>query len=620
MLIKISTPLIAALIVLMLLPTVALAEDYTLPIIVDGQSYTLTVSVDDGHVAVTASSPDIELGELVTVETQPAASAPSTDSLTCTQILDNQRQMTRAQWLKYIESGVKTQQIVDWQGEIVEVGGKGLVTLGEYPIQIEVSPGCRIYYTEADEETALNYSQGQKVTIKGTITDLVVLLGTLTLYVNDDTFSITESAATNSTSIYTTLDGDGFYTVGTEIEAGLWETEDGYSSCYWALLDANQETLKNHFGPSGGVINVPTTVQELEIRGCGALTQISPAYLQDKRDAALMQEPKGDGYYLIGVEIASGVWETANGSDSCYWALLDNNQETLKNHFGPSGGTINLAGNYYELEIKNCGTLSPVSINQSSPQPSTDSNDAAPASTDTTVPTGATASRNANLRSGPGTGYAVSGSVQTGQVLQIVAKNSDGTWLMLDSGQWIAAFLVNNAPADLPIETVSEQPAPAPVQAAAAPTPAPASAPPSTWRDMAVQTCNHFEWRVADVRHTKEVWHYSDKTVAQGEYLLVYIEIKNVSPGTSDLESSSAPRLNGRSYDFDPTWDAAWMMTGGHNVTWNDYNPGAVISVVAGFDVQPSDSHVFSMANCGQSVNIGVWDELIKGAIKASSS
>ena len=618
MLTKISTPLIAALIVLMLLPTVALAEDYTLPIIVDGQSYTLTVSVDDGNIAVTASSPDIEVGDLVAVETQPAASAPSTDSLTCTQILDNQRQMTRAQWLKYIETGVKTQQIVDWQGKIVEVGGKGLVTLGEYPIQIEVSPGCRIYYTEADEETALNYRQGQKVTINGTITDLVVLLGTLTLYVDDDAFTITQSAASNSTSTYTTLDGDGFYTVGTEIEVGLWETEDGYSTCYWALLDANQETLKNHFGVSGGVINIPATVQELEIRGCGALTQISPEYLQDKSDAALMQEPKDDGFYLIGVEIAPGVWETENGRDSCYWALLDDNQETLKNHFGPSGGTINLTENNYELEIKNCGTLSPVSIDQSNTQPANTGGEATTESTNPSTSAGATANRNANLRSGPGTNYAVSSSVQTGQALQIVAKNSDGTWFMLDSGQWIAAFLVNNAPTDLPIETGSAPPEAAPVQAASIP--APAASPPSTWRDMAVQTCNHFEWRIADVRHTKEVWHYSDKTVAQGEYLLVYIEIKNVSPGTSDLESSSAPRLNGRSYDFDPTWDAAWMMTGGHNVTWNDYNPGSVISVVAGFDVQPSNSHVFSMANCGQSVNIGAWDELIKGAIKASSS
>jgi len=616
MLAKFSTRLTIAVILLILLPTSALAEKYTLPILVNGQSYTLTITIDGDNVAVTALSSDIEVGDLVAMEMPKSTPEPGGGELTCAQIVSNQQRMTRAQWLDYIETGVKSQPIVSWEGRIIEVGGRGLITLGEYPIQIEVSPGCRIYYTLADAETALSYSRGQEVTINGKINDLVMLLGTLTLYVDDDTFSITMIEAAMARSVYPTLAGDGFYTVGTEIEVGLWETEDGYSSCYWALLDDNQETVKNHFGTSGGVINVPATIQELEIRNCGALTKVSPEYLQDKRDIAQMSAPKNDGFYLIGVEIAQGVWETENGQSACYWALLDNNQEILKNHFGLSGGTINLTENYYELEIRNCGTLSPVSVAQSNTETATESNDTTLSSIDSNSASETTANRDANLRSGPGTNYAVSGNVKTGQVLHIVAKNSDGGWLMLDTGLWIAAFLVNNMPAELPVETSTVQPVPATAQATVAPTPS--AARPSTWRNMTVQTCNHFEWRLVDVRHAKEVWFYSEKTVAQGEYLLLYIEIKNISPGTSDLESSSAPRLNGRSYDFEPTWSAAWMMTGGNNVTWNDYNPGDVISVVAGFDVQPSDGHVFNMANCDQSINIGAWNEITKGVIRAS--
>ena len=57
----------------------------------------------------------------------------------------------------------------------------------------------------------------------------------------------------------------------------------------------------------------------------------------------------------------------------------------------------------------------------------------------------------ANLRSGPGTGFAVSGGTVTGQVINIIGQNSTGEWYLLDNGGWVAAFLVDNAPADVPI-------------------------------------------------------------------------------------------------------------------------------------------------------------------------
>jgi hypothetical protein len=49
----------------------------------------------------------------------------------------------------------------------------------------------------------------------------------------------------------------------------------------------------------------------------------------------------------------------------------------------------------------------------------------------------------ANIRSGPGTNYSVVGQAQTGQVLTITACNEDCSWFQLDTGNWIAAFLVD---------------------------------------------------------------------------------------------------------------------------------------------------------------------------------
>lgn len=53
-----------------------------------------------------------------------------------------------------------------------------------------------------------------------------------------------------------------------------------------------------------------------------------------------------------------------------------------------------------------------------------------------------TVTKNANLRAGPGTTYAIVGTATAGQVVIIVGKNDKGDWYHLDGGKWIAAFLV----------------------------------------------------------------------------------------------------------------------------------------------------------------------------------
>lgn len=69
------------------------------------------------------------------------------------------------------------------------------------------------------------------------------------------------------------------------------------------------------------------------------------------------------------------------------------------------------------------------------------------------------AAADANLRAGPGTDYPIRGGVVAGDPLAVVATNANGDWLQLarpdGSRAWIAAFLVANAPADLPVVTPS---------------------------------------------------------------------------------------------------------------------------------------------------------------------
>jgi len=89
---------------------------------------------------------------------------------------------------------------------------------------------------------------------------------------------------------------------------------------------------------------------------------------------------------------------------------------------------------------------------------------------------------NANLRSGPGLNYPVIGTIQAGIPLNIYARTPAGDWLLLDSGGWIYAELVANAP-PVPIATypsvppITTEPPTTPAQIATSTEPLPVSTP-----------------------------------------------------------------------------------------------------------------------------------------------
>lgn len=80
-----------------------------------------------------------------------------------------------------------------------------------------------------------------------------------------------------------------------------------------------------------------------------------------------------------------------------------------------------------------------------------------PLPTPTSAPVGPVANTNANVREGPGVSFAIVGSAQSGQALDISGQDSSGQWLQLASGFWIAASLVNNIPPNLPVTAVAAQ-------------------------------------------------------------------------------------------------------------------------------------------------------------------
>lgn len=85
----------------------------------------------------------------------------------------------------------------------------------------------------------------------------------------------------------------------------------------------------------------------------------------------------------------------------------------------------------------------------------------------------------ANLRAGPGITFTLLGGTVTGQEINIVARNEDGSWFLLDNGGWVSATLVANPPVDIPLYTAAQPTANTPA-ATATPLPTPTPAPTNT--------------------------------------------------------------------------------------------------------------------------------------------
>lgn len=62
-----------------------------------------------------------------------------------------------------------------------------------------------------------------------------------------------------------------------------------------------------------------------------------------------------DGFYLVGVDIAPGVWRSTGTGDNCYWKVSTRNGGTVDNHFGLAGGTAYIPADAFQVEFNRCG-------------------------------------------------------------------------------------------------------------------------------------------------------------------------------------------------------------------------------------------------------------------------
>jgi hypothetical protein len=65
---------------------------------------------------------------------------------------------------------------------------------------------------------------------------------------------------------------------------------------------------------------------------------------------------KSPGLFLVGVDIAPGVWRSQGGGEDCYWERTTKTGDIIDNYFGMAGGTIYVSPSDFQVRLeKACG-------------------------------------------------------------------------------------------------------------------------------------------------------------------------------------------------------------------------------------------------------------------------
>lgn len=86
-------------------------------------------------------------------------------------------------------------------------------------------------------------------------------------------------------------------------------------------------------------------------------TQTVPPAQTTQTAIAGLTAPKGDGVYLVGVDIQLGTWQSSGGDgEDCYWVRRKYDAIALQEYSGPPGVSVTLQAVDYEVEFRGCGT------------------------------------------------------------------------------------------------------------------------------------------------------------------------------------------------------------------------------------------------------------------------
>lgn len=151
--------------------------------------------------------------------------------------------------------------------------------------------------------------------------------------------------------------GDGTFRVGIDIAPGTYRNSDSSQGCYWERLSGFggtlDEIIANNFTRARQVVTISPSDAGFSSEGCGQWSQeLSPI-------TPSPTDPFSDGIYIVGADIAPGLWRNSDSSGFCYWARLSGFggtlDEIIANRLSESIQTVRIAATDRGFETNGCG-------------------------------------------------------------------------------------------------------------------------------------------------------------------------------------------------------------------------------------------------------------------------
>ena len=132
--------------------------------------------------------------------------------------------------------------------------------------------------------------------------------------------------------------GDGTWIVGQDIAAGTYRTYGG-SNCYWErdrdFSGGLNSIIANDNAAGPAIVTIRPTDRGFTTKSCG---EWSPLPAHGPRATTI-----GQGTFAVGIDIASGTYSTAGGSN-CYWeresGFLGSSSDSIIANDNPTGRAV----------------------------------------------------------------------------------------------------------------------------------------------------------------------------------------------------------------------------------------------------------------------------------------
>lgn len=152
--------------------------------------------------------------------------------------------------------------------------------------------------------------------------------------------------------------GDGMWRVGADIPAGTYRNTDSSGFCYGARLSgfggSFDEIITNELSYNIMIVTLSPGDAGFESNDCGTWTNtLTPR-------TATPTSNHGDGYWLVGTEVAPGLWRNSDSSNLCYWERLSGFSWSfdgiITNGLSDSIQTVQISASDKGFHSEDCGT------------------------------------------------------------------------------------------------------------------------------------------------------------------------------------------------------------------------------------------------------------------------